>query len=570
MRVLCISRNNLELAEADLDREIITIGRSPACDVVLRAPGVKPVHYLMEWVGEGTFNRDSGYWMVFDVSGTHGLSDQNVIETAIGEGSIIGPKKTFIGDLTFYERKDSLRATSIQGNILLNQNEPAPSKDFYAQKNWSNLLIEVLTVFRKTEAVVDIEHFPVSPRWNRVHSRQWPAFRLKHKTGEDHGIIDWKDPALASKFEVRGSGHQLPGKILKIRRGDFFLVVGVEETLLIRLVPKINIPRTPRAFFKDPLVRIGAPITLGVGMILLLLLSGQDPRDLEKPKEPPRVAKVEIKAPPPPPPPPAQEPIAPVRGEKGLSPGGNQKKEKPSRRPVPKPDKPSAAAPPPPVPKPKDVSKLGILGMLNRSKQEVVSAEKVQGALAQQNSKTGVKVATGVQSDVTVLKGDQKNGPQSASLESVSKGVQKSGVYGSGHTPGALGDGSGLSAGSGIGGSGGGDGLGGDGIGTGGQLEVSGGLDRETVKRVINSYRRQIRSCFESALRTRPDLTGRIAYQWVISETGPVLSVKMQSSDVNEKRFEGCVQEVIRTMKFPKAPNGGRTVVIYPFEFQSH
>src|SRR6185437_712992 len=55
-----------------------------------------------------------------------------------------------------------------------------------------------------------------------------------------------------------------------------------------------------------------------------------------------------------------------------------------------------------------------------------------------------------------------------------------------------------------------------------GSAEVSGGLDRETVRRIIMQYRGQIRTCYERALLSSPHLAGRVTYNWTITPQGPV------------------------------------------------
>jgi hypothetical protein len=121
--------------------------------------------------------------------------------------------------------------------------------------------------------------------------------------------------------------------------------------------------------------------------------------------------------------------------------------------------------------------------------------------------------------------------------------------------------------------------LGGEGKGAGsgfefgsldvGGMKVSGGLDRETVRRVIASYRNQIRTCYEKALLSRAKLQGRILYTWNITAAGPVSTAEITKSTVGSPTLESCVLEVIKGMNFPVAGNGNPTTVIYPFEFQS-
>jgi TonB family protein len=146
-----------------------------------------------------------------------------------------------------------------------------------------------------------------------------------------------------------------------------------------------------------------------------------------------------------------------------------------------------------------------------------------------------------------------------SSLEPTSNGV----IAGEGGKPG-------YSVGSAIGGTGEGA-TGGADFGTLnlGAPEVSGGLDRETVRRIIMQYRGQIRTCYERALLIAPQLAGRVTLNWTISPSGPVIKAQIKSSTSNSPSLDGCVKDVIKSMAFPAAQNGRPTTVIYPFIFQA-
>lgn len=137
------------------------------------------------------------------------------------------------------------------------------------------------------------------------------------------------------------------------------------------------------------------------------------------------------------------------------------------------------------------------------------------------------------------------------------------GSGGSGYGSGS-GNGRGNGFGTGTGGNGNGKGMG-DGNGEG--MEASGGLDKETVRRVIAGYRGKIRICYDRSLADNPKLGGRVVYEWTISPFGPVEKTAMTRSTASSNTLEQCVQSVIELMMFPKAPNGSSTKVTYPFEF---
>jgi hypothetical protein len=103
-----------------------------------------------------------------------------------------------------------------------------------------------------------------------------------------------------------------------------------------------------------------------------------------------------------------------------------------------------------------------------------------------------------------------------------------------------------------------------------GDLSVDGGgLDRETVRRVISSSRGQIRTCYEKALVTQPKIEGRIVYFWNISPEGSVGGAEVRRDEPGSAVLAECVRNVIRAMNFPRAENGKPTRVQYPFVFQA-
>lgn len=119
---------------------------------------------------------------------------------------------------------------------------------------------------------------------------------------------------------------------------------------------------------------------------------------------------------------------------------------------------------------------------------------------------------------------------------------------------------------------------GGSGVGGGSEMGTidagefsveGGGLDRETVRRVIAANRGKIRTCYERALLASPKLLGRVSYKWAIAPTGPVVQAEIKQSTLDSSNLKACVLQVIREMVFPVAVNGLPTRVIYPFVFQS-
>jgi outer membrane biosynthesis protein TonB len=63
-------------------------------------------------------------------------------------------------------------------------------------------------------------------------------------------------------------------------------------------------------------------------------------------------------------------------------------------------------------------------------------------------------------------------------------------------------------------------------------------------------------------------LHGTVTYEWEINVDGSVNLVNVLRSELKSSVLETCVMQIIKDITFPKAKNGQRTKVIYPFLFQ--
>jgi TonB family protein len=96
---------------------------------------------------------------------------------------------------------------------------------------------------------------------------------------------------------------------------------------------------------------------------------------------------------------------------------------------------------------------------------------------------------------------------------------------------------------------------------------VRGGLDKELVRREIRRHLNEIRYCYERALVTRPDLAGRVVVQFSVAAEGAVIAAAIAQSTLGAAGVEACVTQAVRRWTFPRSPQGGLTVVNYPFVF---
>ncbi|HOI08844.1 MAG TPA: TonB family protein [Myxococcota bacterium] len=101
-----------------------------------------------------------------------------------------------------------------------------------------------------------------------------------------------------------------------------------------------------------------------------------------------------------------------------------------------------------------------------------------------------------------------------------------------------------------------------------GPVSVEGELDRETVRRYIQSKLDQIRFCYQKEVQTNPDLAGQVKAEWVILPTGNVAQVRISQSSLGSNAVESCVVSRIQTWRFPSPKGGGTVRVSYPFIFK--
>ncbi|WNG28469.1 adventurous gliding motility protein GltG [Cystobacter fuscus] len=101
------------------------------------------------------------------------------------------------------------------------------------------------------------------------------------------------------------------------------------------------------------------------------------------------------------------------------------------------------------------------------------------------------------------------------------------------------------------------------------EATVSGSLDKELVRQVIQRNRGQIRFCYESLLNRFPKLGGKVAIRFTIATEGNVVTSSVAQSTAGNSELEQCVAGRVRTWTFPKPKGGGSVVVTYPFIFKA-
>jgi hypothetical protein len=97
-------------------------------------------------------------------------------------------------------------------------------------------------------------------------------------------------------------------------------------------------------------------------------------------------------------------------------------------------------------------------------------------------------------------------------------------------------------------------------------MQGEGHLDRGEIQRVINAHIYQVQGCYERQLMKDPSLSGKVSFQWLITPSGAVSSVRVGSSTLRSTEATTCIQSAIGRWTFP-APQGGSVTVTYPFSF---
>ena len=101
-----------------------------------------------------------------------------------------------------------------------------------------------------------------------------------------------------------------------------------------------------------------------------------------------------------------------------------------------------------------------------------------------------------------------------------------------------------------------------------GRAKVSGGLDMETVRRIINNKRRQFLFCYQQELQKNPSLAGKVKVKFKITARGKVTYAKISEDTIKNARVTSCIRKKMLGLVFPKAKRGGSTTVNYPFVFR--
>jgi hypothetical protein len=101
---------------------------------------------------------------------------------------------------------------------------------------------------------------------------------------------------------------------------------------------------------------------------------------------------------------------------------------------------------------------------------------------------------------------------------------------------------------------------------TEGGVTVTGKLAEIEIQRVLRSTLDGAKSCYETARRKKPGLSGRVNVNLTIGSAGEVEEVTSAGSSLPDEGVQRCVLKLIKEKTFP-APGEGTARVVYPITF---
>lgn len=95
---------------------------------------------------------------------------------------------------------------------------------------------------------------------------------------------------------------------------------------------------------------------------------------------------------------------------------------------------------------------------------------------------------------------------------------------------------------------------------------ISGRLPPAVVQRAAHASLGRHRRCYEDALRSNPNLQGRVVVRFVIGRDGAVSAASNGGSDLPDARMVDCIVRSFHGLSFPR-PAGGIVTVAVPIHF---
>lgn len=606
MKVLSIAYKGKEFARQRVSSPLILIGRSPLCEILLRAPGVRSVHFILEWIGEGEFRSESAFrdeWVLTEVEKIQNDSEKIHKKTTKGQGQILHEKPSTIRDFTFSWVNDRLFESDLDKKIISQQVQDMETPNLNA-KNSAPCVLEVISINSKLNSVSDVQHFSFlkSSEWQTPVLNQFSAFP-QVQSGVRSANLTLPKNYRSQLIHQGKRDAEFNEKNITLFLHDILHVEGDDSEYYFRVVPKVIGPVTRRAIWSDPFYLISV-FCIIIGAFGFFLVFNNVKNEEQTIVVPPRIAQIEV-----------LETVKPKEIEKQETAPPREKETLPDIELPPEKVEKVVEKKPDESGMKKEAEKIAVQKIAPISKVEISApdSKKVKNApkVVDKNkgsldipaekapvNKTGFLAAIKKNKKVGMVKADQiiNNGLVADTVQGdkadfvlsqsqsgiVNNRYNKSGdalsaastksnmkdTVGSGSLNAGRGNvlKEGFKANYGISGEGG---LSGNAdFGSLMEAQVEGGLDRASVQSAIRGYKSEIRTCYERALIVKAGVGGRVAYKFQITPSGKVEWINVHKNDVSSGTLVNCVQNVVKNIVFPKAKNGNSTIVIYPFQFE--
>ena len=100
-----------------------------------------------------------------------------------------------------------------------------------------------------------------------------------------------------------------------------------------------------------------------------------------------------------------------------------------------------------------------------------------------------------------------------------------------------------------------------------GHARYYGKVDAFVVRHTIRRDLPKINRCYESALRSAPELAGKVKVRFAIIRNGEVKAVRVLENTTGSEGVERCVARVVSGIQFPSRRSGKALSFTFPFVF---
>lgn len=116
------------------------------------------------------------------------------------------------------------------------------------------------------------------------------------------------------------------------------------------------------------------------------------------------------------------------------------------------------------------------------------------------------------------------------------------------------------------------DGIGGGEVNPGpdvrqGKMVVNGGLTKDIVHRISRAHISDVSDCYDTSLKSNPDLGGRMDVTFQVQENGKVANAKFSGPAAETEALTACVSKSLSAWPLPQ-PEQGLAEVEFFYEFQ--